>query len=234
MLGRCGASVWLPEAGGPVDLDDPAHRALMLMLGAQSRREVLRARHRVLAAMQEQARSQGRSLGGRPPFGYRLAAAGPHPNPAHARWGRTLQNLEPDPATAPWVAWIFQRRARGHSAARIARELNERGVPCTSGADRARNPHRRSHVWIVRTVIGTLENPRYTGRQVWNRRGTARHSRGDPDPGGDPAVQDWAISDKHAHPALVDDATLSPQSRACARPGDPMMAAPAATRWPGW
>lgn len=28
--------VWLPEAGGPVDLDDPSHRALMTVLGAQS------------------------------------------------------------------------------------------------------------------------------------------------------------------------------------------------------
>ncbi|RKT55579.1 resolvase-like protein [Saccharothrix australiensis] len=44
--------VWLPEAGGPVDLETPEHRALVRMSGAQSLREVVRARHRVMAAMQ--------------------------------------------------------------------------------------------------------------------------------------------------------------------------------------
>ena len=37
LLARHGVQVWLPEAGGPVDLDDPTHRALMLVLAAQSR-----------------------------------------------------------------------------------------------------------------------------------------------------------------------------------------------------
>jgi hypothetical protein len=31
----------------------------------------------------------------------RLADAGPHPNKAHAAWGRRAHRLEPDPATAP-------------------------------------------------------------------------------------------------------------------------------------
>ena len=69
-LARDGVQLWLPEAGGPVDLDDPTHQALMLLLGAQSRREVLRARHRTLAAMRAQVCLQGRFLGGRPPYGY--------------------------------------------------------------------------------------------------------------------------------------------------------------------
>lgn len=57
---RCfGIRVWLPEAGGPVDLDDPMHRALVTVLGAKSQREVLRSRHRVLAAMRAQARRAG-------------------------------------------------------------------------------------------------------------------------------------------------------------------------------
>jgi DNA invertase Pin-like site-specific DNA recombinase len=122
-----GIQLWLPETNGPVNLEDPVHQALMLLLGSQSRREVLRARHRVLAAMHLQSRVQGRFLGGRPPYGYRLADAGPHPNRAHANWGRRLHRLEPDPATAPWVRWIFRQRATGRSVAGIARELNDRG-----------------------------------------------------------------------------------------------------------
>jgi DNA invertase Pin-like site-specific DNA recombinase len=62
-----GVPVWLPEAGGPVDLDDPAHRALIMLLGHQSEREILRARMRTSHAMGTQARDQGRHLGGRPP-----------------------------------------------------------------------------------------------------------------------------------------------------------------------
>ncbi|TVZ02024.1 hypothetical protein EAS64_31895 [Trebonia kvetii] len=75
------------------------------------------------------ARDQGRYLGGRPPYGYRLGDAGPHPNKAHAAWGRRARRLEPDPETAHVVRWIFAQRLAGHSAARIARALNEAGIP---------------------------------------------------------------------------------------------------------
>ncbi|MCE7004611.1 recombinase family protein [Kibdelosporangium philippinense] len=157
-----GVQLWLPEAGGAVDAGSAVHQALMVLLGAESRREVVRARHRTLAAMRKQTCLQGRFLGGRPPYGYRLVDAGSHPNRAHARWGRRLHRLDPDPKTAPWVRWIFQQRATGRSVASIARELNERGVQCPSGVDRKRNTHRSGEAWIVRTVVGILENPRYT------------------------------------------------------------------------
>jgi site-specific DNA recombinase len=42
--------------------------------------------YRVRTAMAVQAREQGRYLGGRPPYGYRLADAGPNPNKAGAAW----------------------------------------------------------------------------------------------------------------------------------------------------
>ena len=41
LLAEHGVGLWLPEAGGPVDLGNPAHQALMLLLGSQSRREVV-------------------------------------------------------------------------------------------------------------------------------------------------------------------------------------------------
>jgi hypothetical protein len=110
VLRRFNVQLWLPEAGGPLDVDDPAHQALIMLLGCQSRREVLRSRFRTSAAMRVQARDQGRHLGGWPPYGYRLVDAGPHPNAAHARWGRRLHRLDPDPVTAPHVRWIFARR----------------------------------------------------------------------------------------------------------------------------
>lgn len=159
--------------------------------------------------MRVQAGEQGRFLSGRPPYGFRLVDDGPHPNRAHARWGRRRRRLDPDPDTALWVRWIFEQRASGRSVAGLARELNERGVRCPSGADRVRNPHRPGQSWMVRTVTGILENPRYTGREVWNRHST--ESRG-----GDHArraggaarrtqAKDWVLSDRQVHPALVSD-----------------------------
>lgn len=86
-LASCGVQLWLPEADGPVDLDSSEHRALLMMLGHQSQREVLRTRFRVRSAMTAQVREQGRHLGGRPPYGYQLVDAGPHPNQVQAKLG---------------------------------------------------------------------------------------------------------------------------------------------------
>jgi hypothetical protein len=206
-------AVWLPEADGPVNLADPTHQALVMMLGHQSQREVLRSRMRTTAAMCTQAREQGRHLGGRPPYGYRLVDAGLHPNQVHARWGRRLHRLDLDPVTAGHVRWMFAQRLAGASAAGIARALNERGVPPPSGHDPARNPHRTGAGWTLRTVAAILANPRYTGRQVWNRQRTDHHETvpGDKRTSEGPtrawnAKSDWVISNELAHPALVSDA----------------------------
>ena len=164
-----GIQLWMPEVGGRVDWHAEDHEETMLALGLSSKREITRTRIRVRTAMAAQTLEQGRYLGGRPPYGYRLADAGPHPNKAHAAWGRRAHRLEPDPETAPVVTWMFAQRLAGHSAARITRALNDAGVPCPSAADPGRNPHRTGAAWTLRTVAAILANPRYTGRQVWNR-----------------------------------------------------------------
>jgi hypothetical protein len=65
------------------------HEQLMLALGLQPKREITRIRVRTATATQ--TREQDRYLGAGPPYGYRIADAGPHPNKAHAAWdaGRT-------------------------------------------------------------------------------------------------------------------------------------------------
>ena len=208
-----GVAVWLPEADGPIDLTDPTHRALVMMLGHQSEREVLRARRRTINAMCTQARDQGRHLGGRPPYGYRLVDAGPHPNQIHAGWGRRLHRLDPDPVTAPHVRWIFAQRLTGASTAGIARTLNDRCVPSPAAHDPARNTHRTGTTWTLRTVAEILANPRYTGRQVWNRQRTDHHETipGDKGSSSGPTRawnprSEWVMSTRQAHPALVSDA----------------------------
>ena len=207
-----GTQLWMPETGGQVDYQSERDEKTMTVLGLSSKREITRTSIRVRTAMAAQTREQGRYLGGRPPYGYRLADAGPHPNKAHAAWGRRAHRLEAGPDTAPVVRWIFAQRLAGHSVARIARALNEAGVPCPSAADPARNPHRTAAGWTLGTVTTILSNPRYTGRQVWNRQRTDTELA---DPGnvtlGHKSVQrwnlpdGWVISNRPAHPALVSE-----------------------------
>jgi site-specific DNA recombinase len=208
-----GASLWMPEVGGRVDRHAEDHEQTMLALGLSSKREITRTRIRVRTAMAAQTREQGRYLGGRPPYGYRLADAGPHPNKAHAAWGRRAHRLEPDPETAPVVRWLFAQRLAGHSVARITRALNDAGSPCPSAADPGRNPHRTGAAWTLRTVAAILANPRYTGRQVWNRQRTDFDLIDPANTGiGHKQVQrwnlpeGWVISRHPAHPALVSEA----------------------------
>ena len=208
-----GIQLWMPEVGGRVDWHAEDHEQTMLALGLSSKREITRTRIRVRTAMAAQTREQGRYLGGRPPYGYRLADAGPHPNKAHAAWGRRAHRLEPDPATAPVVTWMFAQRLAGHSAARITRALNDAGVPCPSAADPGRNPHRTGAAWTLRTVAAILANPRYTGRQVWNRQRTdfdladpANTSLGHRQVQRWNLPEGWVISRHPAHAALVSEA----------------------------
>jgi len=89
---------------------------------------------------------------------------------------------------------------------------NERQVPCPSSVDPSRNPHRSGAGWTLRTVASILANPRYTGRQVWNRQHT---DRGPLDTADDllgqsevrrwNALQQWAISRDIAHEPLVSE-----------------------------
>ncbi|MET8151825.1 recombinase family protein [Actinoplanes sp. NPDC049668] len=174
VLRRHSIALWLPETYGPVDFDHPRQLALLDLLGVRSQREVATARYRVIAAMRAQTKLQGRHLGGRPPYGYRLVDAGPHANRADAAWGRRLHRLDPEPVTAATLQWIFAPRLAGRSIAKITRELNERQMPCPSRADQRRNPHRSGTGWMLTTVAAILANPRYTGRQVWNRQRTDR------------------------------------------------------------
>jgi hypothetical protein len=206
-------SLWMPEVGGRVDWHAEDHEETMLALGLSSKREITRTRVRVRTAMAAQTLEQGRYLGGRPPYGYRLGDAGPHPNKAHAAWGRRAHRLEPDPETAHVVRWMFVQRLAGHSAARITRALNDAGVPCPSAADPGRNPHRTGAGWTLRTVAAILANPRYTGRQVWNRQPSEAVLVDPADTGlGHKQVQrwnlpeGWVISKHPAHSALVSEA----------------------------
>ena len=91
---HCGIQLWTPEVGGRVDFGAEDHEQTMMALGLQSKREITRSRIRVRTAMAAQTSEQGRYLGGRPPYGYRLTDAGPH-RPQRAHPARGCRRLRP-------------------------------------------------------------------------------------------------------------------------------------------
>ena len=90
--------------------------------------------------MQARAR-RGLYSGPRPPYGYDLDPA---------------TGLHPDPAEAPWVVWIYERRAEGWGYVKIMNELERRGVPAPCGT-----------VWYASTVSKLLRNHVYVGDVHW-------------------------------------------------------------------
>jgi DNA invertase Pin-like site-specific DNA recombinase len=91
-----GVQLWVPEVGGRIDPGSEAHDLVMTLFGGMSKGERTRVKTRVRAAMSAQTATQGRFLGGRPPYGYRLVDAGPIPTPPRpllaagcASWSQT-------------------------------------------------------------------------------------------------------------------------------------------------
>jgi DNA invertase Pin-like site-specific DNA recombinase len=93
----------------------------MSVFGGMSKGERNRVKIRVRSAMAAQAEIEGRFLGGRPPYGYKLVDIGPHPNPAKAADGKRLHALTPDPNTAHVVRRIFVEYLAGRGLRRSLR-----------------------------------------------------------------------------------------------------------------
>lgn len=206
--------LWVPEVGGQVDPDSDAHDLIMGIYGGMSKGERNRIRTRVRSSMRAMAAQGDRFLGGRPPYGYRLVPAGPHPNPRKAAEGATLKRLEGDPDTAPIVTRIFSEYASGASLSAIARGLDADDIPCPAAADPERNPHRCGDRWQSSTVRAILANPRYLGQEVWGRAPRVERLLDPTDvAGGTVTVQQWAPEDAWVRseagklPALVDQHT---------------------------
>jgi site-specific DNA recombinase len=211
-----GVQLWVPEVGGPIDPTSEAHDLIMGVFGGMSKGERNRIKIRVRTSMESQTQLEGRYLGGRPPYGYRLADTGPHPNPGKAADGKRLHQLEPDPATAPVVRRIFDEYLDGIGIFAIAEGLTRDHVPCPSAHDRDRNSHRSGTAWSKSAIRAILGNPRYTGRQVWNKQrkhealidvddvALGHHTKlrwNDTD--------DWIYSQQPAHEPLIDEDTFN-------------------------
>jgi hypothetical protein len=203
--------LWVPEVGGPIDPDSEVHELIMSLYGGLSKGERIRIQKRVHAAMSALVRADGRYAGGRPPYGYRLVDAGPHPHPARAADGARAHRLAPDPACAPFVRRIFGDYLAGEGLARIANRLNAEQVPWPSAADPVRNRHRHALGWRKSAIRAILTNPRHTGHEVWNRSNgheelfdVADVTLGHRKVMRRTAPEHWVTSQASAHPALID------------------------------
>ena len=121
-----GVQLWMPEVGGRVDYQSEHDEKTMTMLGLSSKREITRTSIRVRAAMAVQTREQGRYLGGRPPYGYRLADA-----------GRTRTRRTPRGAGVR-TAWTQTRRPRPRSGGSSPSGWRALGGADRAGAERGR------------------------------------------------------------------------------------------------
>jgi site-specific DNA recombinase len=210
-----GVPLWVPEVGGPIDSANEAHDLVMSVFGGMSKGERNRIKIRVRTAMSAQAQIEGRFLGGRPPYGYMIIDLGPHPKPSKAADGKRLHALAPDPQTAPVVRRIFAEYLSGKGFKAIAEGLTSDGIPSPSGYDPERNSHRCGIAWAYSAVRAILLNPRYTGRQVWNKQfkseelidvndvglgHTTKLRWNDPDK--------WIWSERPVHEPLIDDETF--------------------------
>jgi site-specific DNA recombinase len=205
-----GVPLWVPEVGGPIDPSNEAHDLVMSVFGGMSKGERNRVKIRVRTSMATQAQIEGRFLGGRPPYGYMIVDAGPHPNPAKAADGKRMHKLDLDPETAHVVRRIFAEFLGGRGIFAIAEGLTRDGVPSPSAHDPERNTHRSGIAWSKSAIRAILTNPRYTGYQVWNRQrtdevlldvenvalGRVAKMRWNP-------AEKWVFSEKVAHPPIV-------------------------------
>lgn len=224
VLDHYGVELWVPEVGGKVDPNSEAHELVMSLYGGMSKGERRRIQVRVRTAMEMQAKTEGRFLGGRPPYGFLLADAGMHPNPGKAAVGQRMHRLEPDPVASPVVARIYAEYLSGRGLYAIAEGLTGDGIPSPSAHDPARNRHREGRAWSKYAVRAILRNPRYTGYEVWNRQG--RHEvllDVDDVPAGHTTklrwndTSDWIWSERQTHEAIVspeDFATVQAQMAA--------------------
>ncbi|MGF1431542.1 recombinase family protein [Kitasatospora sp. LaBMicrA B282] len=228
-----GVPLWVPEVGGPIDPDNEAHDMIMSVFGGVSKGERNRVRIRVRSAMAAQTRLEGRYLGGRPPYGYTITDLGPHPNPAKAADGKRLHGLATDPTAEATVQRIYREFLTGKGFFAIAEGLTADRIACPSAHDPDRNPHRAGIAWSKGAVRVILTNPRYTGRQVWNKQRkdeilldiedvtlgyTTTLRWNDQDK--------WIVSDRIVHPPIIDDETFAQaqdiirsRSRSHAAPG---------------
>ena len=101
-------------------------------------------------------------------FGYRSVPVGEIRMDKKGRPRPEGYRMEVEPREAAVVLRIFQAYAEGMSLTRIVRMLNEEGVP---------GRFKTSKGWSPGTIGRILDNEKYHGRWIWNKKGTRKDPR---------------------------------------------------------
>jgi len=228
LLTHHGVSLFIPDVGGLVEPDSDLHEMMMTMFGGMAKGERSRIRIRTRASMEALAATTDRHLGGRPPYGYMLVDAGPHPNPAKAASGQRAHKLAPDPVTSTVVTRIFDLYIAGTGFRGIADLLTAEGIPSPSQHDRARNSHRDPRGWSHSAVRAILANPTYSGTRVWGKQEKFERllDLDDIAAGYETRMrwkgqEGWVRPAERTHEALVDEQTIAAVQDRLAHPGAP-------------
>ena len=119
-----------------------------------------------IRAVKQSTFKTGKYVGCYAPIGYQKSQADKH-------------ILEIDPVTAPIVRRIFDMRLQGDTFRKIARTLNEEGVPSPRGfyymAEGRPNLRGETPYWNDVTVKTILRNEVYLGHMVQNKTGTVSY-----------------------------------------------------------
>jgi site-specific DNA recombinase len=114
------------------------------------------------------------------------------------------------------VERIYGLFLNGHGLLAIAEHLTRHGIPCPSAHDPGRNSHRSGIAWSKGAVRAILTNPRYTGRQVWNkqRKDEVLLDVSDVALGHTTKMRwndaaEWIYSEQVVHPPLISDDTFA-------------------------
>lgn len=161
------------SATEPTEPDTPHGMLLEGMLEVISEFYNVNLKHETLKGMRENA-IQGFHCGGRAPFGYRLERVGSKVN----------YILGPE-EEVNIIKQIFSMATQGMGGKKIARALNEQGIPV-------------GRKWSPSTVLAILENEAYIGNRVWNKRSEVS-GRNNPH-------SEWIVK-KGSHPAIIVEST---------------------------
>jgi DNA invertase Pin-like site-specific DNA recombinase len=168
LLKKLGISVI--SATEPTEPDTPHGMLMEGMLEVISEFYNVNLKHETMKGMKENA-IQGFHCGGRAPFGYRLVRTGSKVN----------YELGPD-EEVKIIKQIFSMAAKSMGGKKIARTLNEQGIPI-------------GRKWIPSTVLSILGNQAYLGHRIWNKKSEV-NGRKNPQ-------SDWIITED-SHPAIID------------------------------
>lgn len=139
----------------------------------------------------------GNYIANRAPYGYRKLAM--------KEGRRTYYTLEIEPEEAEVVKMIFELYAQGMGSHRIARKLNEMGLPAPGGG-----------TWAPESMSKIRTNEHYLGHVVWGRRKTVKTIEGGELITSRPVNSEY-LRYKGKHEPIIDQALWDQVQEMCGR-----------------